>query len=68
MLPTTESALDIPVLLDVVDVEIPEILGLDVLYGNNFLFDNVTDQLWNCTITNKDPLRFEDTWKVKLIG
>ena len=66
LLPTPGSTLDISVILDVVDVEIPPMLGLDILDRNSLLFDHVTNHLWNCIITNKDPLRFEDIWKVKL--
>ena len=67
MLPTSGSTLDIPFILDVVDVEIPPLLGLDVLEGNNLLVYNVANHLWNRIATNKDPLRFEDIWKIKLI-
>ena len=51
MLPTPESTL----------------LGLEVLDGNNLLVNNLTNHLWNRIITNKDPLRFEDMWKIKFI-
>ena len=67
MLRTPWSTLDIPVILDVLDVEIPVLLVLDILDGNNVPVDNVTDHLWNRLITNKDPLRFENIWKIKLI-
>ena len=66
ILPIPGSTLDIPVILDVVDVEIPLLLGMDVLDGTNHPFDNVTNHLQNHIITNKDPLRFEDVWKRKL--
>ena len=66
MLSTLGSAFDIPVILHVLDVEIPELLGLDVLDGNNLLVDNVTNNLWNRTTTNKDLLRSEDIWDIKL--
>ena len=62
MLPTPGFTLDIPVILDVVEVEIPPLLGIDVLDGNKLLFDNVTSHLWSRIITNKNPLRFEDIW------
>ena len=42
-------------------------LQLEVLDGNNLIVDNVTNRLWNRIIINKDPLRFEDIWKIKLI-
>ena len=45
MLPTPVSTPDIPVILDIVDVEIPPLLGLDILDGKNLLFDNVTNHL-----------------------
>ena len=45
MLPIFGSALDIPLLLDVVDVEIPGLLGLDLLDGNNLLVDNAISHL-----------------------
>ena len=65
MLPTPGSTLDIPVILDAEDVEIPPFLGLDVLDGNNLLVDNAINHLQSCIATNKDPLRFEDMWKIK---
>ena len=45
MLPTTGSTPDILVLFHVVDVEIPAIIGLDILDGNKILVDNVTNHL-----------------------
>ena len=45
MLPTAGCTLDVPVILDTVYVEIPHLLGLDVLDGNNLVFDNVTNHL-----------------------
>ena len=38
MLPAPGSTLDIPVILDVVDVEIPPLPGLEVLDGNNLFW------------------------------
>ena len=60
ILPAPRSTLDISVIRDVVDVEIPPFLVLDILEGNNLLVDNVTNHLCNRIIINKDPLRFED--------
>ena len=68
MLPNLDLHLKIPVILDVVDIEIPPLLGKDVLNGNILLVDNVTNRLWSRIITNKDSLRFEDMWKIKLIS
>ena len=67
MLPTPGSTLEIPIILDVVDIKIPPLLELDVLGGNNLLVDNTTNHLWKLMATNKDPLRFQEIWKIKLI-
>ena len=67
MLATPESTLDIPFMLDVVDVKVPLLLELDGLEGNNLLVDSVTNHLWNHIITSMDPLRFEDIWKIRLM-
>ena len=56
-----------PEILDVMDVEIPALLGIDVLEGNNLLFDKVANYLGRCMITNKNLLRSENIWKIKLI-
>ena len=45
ILSTLESTFDIPFILDVVDVEIPALLGLDILDGNNLLVDKVTNHI-----------------------
>ena len=42
ILPIPGSAGDIPIMMDVVDVDILALLGLDVLNGKNLLVDNVT--------------------------
>ena len=68
MLLTPGSTFEIPVMLDAQDFEIPPLLGLDVLDGNSFLVDNLTNHLWNRIINNRDPLRFEDMWRIKLIS
>ena len=62
MLPTPGSMLDIPVLLDVIYVEIPELQVQYVLDGNNHLVDIVTNYLLNCIVTHKDQLIFEGIW------
>ena len=67
MLPTLRSTIEIPFILDVVEIEIPTLLGLDVLDRNNLLVHNMTNHLWNRIITNKDPLRFDNMLKIKLI-
>ena len=43
MLLTPGSILDISVILNVLDVNISPLLGLDVLDGNNLLVDNLTN-------------------------
>ena len=45
MLPIPGSTLDILVILDVVDVEIPPLFGLIVLEGNNLLVDDLFNNL-----------------------
>ena len=67
ILPTPGSVRDVPILMDVVDIDIPALLGLDVLDGNNLFVDNVTGHLWNRIVTCNEPLRFKDRWKIKLI-
>ena len=57
MLPILGFTLDMPVILDIIDVEIPALLGLDVLDGNNLPVDNVIKHLWNCIIANVDPFK-----------
>ena len=68
MLPTSESIIDLSVILDALNVEIQPLPRLDVLDRNNVLVRNVTNHLWNRIITNNDPFRFEDIWKIKLIS
>ena len=53
MSPTPGSTLEIPVLFHIVDVEIPALLRLDGLEGNNPLVNNVTNHFWNSVITKK---------------
>ena len=67
MLPTPGSTLDVPVILDFVDVKIPQSLESDVLDETNLLVDNATNHSWNRMITNRYRLRFEGIWNVKLI-
>ena len=67
MLSAPGSILDIPVILDVVDVEISPLLGLDVLDDNDLFIEIVTNDLWSRINTKKDQLSFEDIWEIKLI-
>ena len=68
MLPIPRSTLEIPVKVDVLDVEIPPLLGLDVLSGIALRMDDLASHLWSHIMTNKDPLRFEDIWRIKFIS
>ena len=45
ILPTPESLRDILILMDVVDVDIPSLLGLDVLDFKNLIVDKITEHL-----------------------
>ena len=47
MIQTSGSTLDIPVVCGVAHVETPALQGYDVLYGNNFLFEKLTNHLWS---------------------
>ena len=67
MLPTPGTTLDVLVILDVVDVEIPALIDVYILDRSNLLVDNVAYHLWSRIITNKNPIRFEDIWKIKLV-
>ena len=64
MLPTLGSTLNIPVIFGIIDVEILVLLGLHVLHGNNPPFDSATNHHWNRIITNRDPHRVEEMWKI----
>ena len=50
----------IPVLLNIVPVNIPALLGLDILDGYSLLADNVTNRLWHCVVQREDPLEYDD--------
>ena len=62
-LPKIGYTLNIPVIIDVADVEILALLGLDVPDVINLLGNNITNHLWNRIIINKGALRSEDIWK-----
>ena len=66
-LETSEYILDIPVLVDIVPVNVPANLGLDVLDSLSLLPDTVTNRLWNCIIISLNPLHFIDEWSVQMI-
>ena len=60
MIPTPGSTPGIPVILDVLDVEIPPLQGLYVLDGNNPIVDKESNHLWSHIGSNMYALRFED--------
>ena len=56
----------IPILLDIVSVDIPALLGLDVLDAECLYADNVTNRLVHRNVTSKEgmPLKYLDLWSV----
>ena len=66
MLPTTEFWIDVPVLFDILHVEIPSLIGQDVLDENKILIDNETNSPWSRISCSKDQLRFVDLSRMKL--
>ena len=67
LLPTPGHVQDIPILLDLLDVKVHALLGLDALDGNNLFVENIAGHLWNHVITRKHPLKYEDRWKIEFI-
>ena len=67
MLETPEHIPDISVLMDIVSVNVPALLGLNVLYSHSLLSDSVTNRLWNRITVSQDPLQFIDEWSVQMI-
>ena len=65
-LPKPTSTHDISVIRDIVDVHISVYLGLDGPDRENILINNLSNHLRNHIIADKNPLRFEDIWKIKL--
>ena len=57
---TTDHIPPISILLDVVDVDIPALIGIDVLDGNCLKVDNMSNRLWHHTIISNDPLEIVD--------
>ena len=54
---------DKPILNDVVDVNVPALLGLDVLDRNNVFVENVTGHLWKRVTIRQHALKYGDRWK-----
>ena len=67
-LKTPASIRSISVLMDIVPVDIPALLGLDVLDGESLYADNVTNRLVHRCILSRpgEPLEYEDRWSVPL--
>ena len=62
----TEKIPDIPVILDVVNVDIPALLGINVLDEYSLMPDNVTNRLWHRIILSKKSLEVYDEWHMPL--
>ena len=60
---------EIMMLMDIVPVNVPELLGLDVLDSESFYADNVTNCLVHRRVTSRsrDSLSFEDVWSVPIV-
>ena len=67
MLRTPETFCDISVLMNVANFTIPALLGLDALYGNSLLAENVTGYLCIRVIISGQLLRYDDRWVISRI-
>ena len=67
ILRTPVTTPDNPILLDLVDVEISALQGLDVLDGSELLVNNVTNSLWDGIIIRNDPVKNKGVWKIRLM-
>ena len=61
---TPDHISPISILLYVVDVDIPPLIGLDVLDSNCLMVDNISNRLWHRTIISNDLLEIVDKWWV----
>ena len=68
-LATPPSVPDIIVLIGIVTVNVPALLGLDVLDSESLYADNVMNRLVHRRILSRsgEPLQFEDLWHVPII-
>lgn len=59
----------IPVLMDIVPVDIPALMGLDVLDSESLYADNVTNRLVHRFVLSSpgQAVRFQDVWHVPLL-
>ena len=67
---TPSNEPNIPVLLDVVPLNVPALLGIDILDGEQLYADNVTNRLIRRMVLSRPGKRlmYEDKWHVPLIG
>ena len=66
MLEIFEYISDIPVLMDVVTVNISALLGLDVLDSHSLLPDYGTIRLWTRIIISQNSLQLINEWSVQM--
>ena len=57
----------IHILPDVVDLDIPALIGLDDLNGNCLMVDNISNRLMHRVVISVCPLEIVDKWWVSLI-
>ena len=55
-----EGVPPILVLSDVIDIDIPDLLGLDILDSFGLMAENVTNRLWHRIRMNEDPVEYYD--------
>ena len=64
---TPDNIQPIPVLLEVVDVDIPPLISLDFLDDNFLIVDSISNRLWHRIVISNDIFEIVDTWSVPLI-
>ena len=57
---TSDNITPIHFLMDVVSVDIPALLGLDIMDGNCLMVENITNRLWHRVILHDEPLEVAD--------
>ena len=60
---------DIMVLIDIVPVNVPELLGIDVLDAESLYANNVTNRFVHCNVQSRpsEVLKFVDDWYIPII-
>ena len=68
-LATPDWITSIPVLMDTVPINVPPLLGLDILDGEQLYAENVTNRLVHRKIESRhgEPLKYTDKWSVPLV-